>query len=162
MNRPNAGAAGSSGGEPAGGGELDAAAAGEEVVAEIVMIDEGVGGEEEEWSFQWPSSLDDLSEKWTDLPSRYRIIVGTCCAFILCNMVGKKGKPKRRRWRWHDATRRDARSRVAPAKRSHPASVRHHPRVPVDVKKKQTHHISYIFLTESFLFFFNHFYVVYV
>jgi hypothetical protein len=41
---------------------------------------------EEEWTLEFPSSVDDAREKWDTIPSRYRIIVGTTCAFILCNM----------------------------------------------------------------------------
>ena len=37
-------------------------------------------------SFAFPRSADDLRERWRLLPSRYRVILGTTCAFVLCNM----------------------------------------------------------------------------
>jgi hypothetical protein len=43
-------------------------------------------GEEKTWELSMPTSLEDLGEQWASMPSRYRIIIGTCCAFILCNM----------------------------------------------------------------------------
>lgn len=38
------------------------------------------------FSLELPESLDDLGERWRLLPSRYRVILGTTCAFVLCNM----------------------------------------------------------------------------
>ena len=38
------------------------------------------------FSLEFPTSLDDLGERWRLLPSRYRVILGTTCAFVLCNM----------------------------------------------------------------------------
>ena len=46
----------------------------------------GADGEFPAWEPKFPSSLDDLGERWRSMPSRYRILLGTCCAFVLCNM----------------------------------------------------------------------------
>ena len=37
-------------------------------------------------SFAFPRSVDEARERWRELPSRYRVILGTTCAFVLCNM----------------------------------------------------------------------------
>ena len=34
----------------------------------------------------FPNSMQDLQTKWSALPSRYRVILGTTAAFVLCNM----------------------------------------------------------------------------
>ena len=39
-----------------------------------------------EWSLSFPSSLENLGEQWREMPSRYRVCLGTCFAFVLCNM----------------------------------------------------------------------------
>ena len=38
------------------------------------------------WEPKFPRSVDDLGAQWRSMPSRYRILLGTCCAFVLCNM----------------------------------------------------------------------------
>ena len=35
---------------------------------------------------RFPRSVDELRERWRVLPSRYRVVLGTTCAFVLCNM----------------------------------------------------------------------------
>ena len=37
------------------------------------------------FSFPW-TSVDEIRERWRVLPSRYRVLLGTTCAFVLCNM----------------------------------------------------------------------------
>ena len=39
------------------------------------------------WSLDpFPGSFQELAQKWQTLPSRYRVILGTTAAFVLCNM----------------------------------------------------------------------------
>ena len=45
-----------------------------------------VDEDDEEFEFSFPRSLEDASDQWGSMPSRFRIIFGTCCAFVLCNM----------------------------------------------------------------------------
>lgn len=95
LKRSCAGAAGSGGGnqeaaeeeldeeEEERGGAMNAMAAASSAVKGLEEEKE-----EEDWAFEFPSSLENLGEQWRELPSRYRILLGTCFAFVLCNMVG--------------------------------------------------------------------------
>ena len=58
---------------------------GESVEAEGIKS-EG-DGDESGWELTMPGSLEELDQLWTDMPSRYRIMFVTTCAFVICNMV---------------------------------------------------------------------------
>ena len=43
-------------------------------------------GDAEPSRTRFPRSVEELRERWRVLPSRYRVVLGTTCAFVLCNM----------------------------------------------------------------------------